>query len=204
MGSLLLLLFLLSALSGAAQSPPQPDLSQRDPARQGAATAGAAAPVLEPPADGRWGDQKDGTYVNPVLPGDFSDIDVIRVGEDFYAVSSTFQYSPGVVVLHSQDLVNWSVLGHVVDDLTLLDPQLNWDRMGRSGRGIWAGAIRFHAGRFFVYFGTPDGGIYMASARNPAGPWTPVKPVLASPGWDDPCPFWDEDGTAYLVAALLH
>lgn len=118
-------MFFLSALSGGAQSPPQPDLSHRDPARQGAATAGAAAQADEPPADGRWGDQKNGTYANPVLPGDFSDIDVIRVGEDFYAVSSTFQYSPGVVVLHSQDLVNWSVLGHVVDDLTLLDPQLN-------------------------------------------------------------------------------
>ena len=51
--------------------------------------------------DSRWGDQGDGTYANPVLPGDFSDLDAIRVGRDYYAISSTFQYSPGVVVLHS-------------------------------------------------------------------------------------------------------
>ena len=56
----------------------------------------------------KWGDQKNGTYRNPVLPGDYSDIDCIRVGPDYYAVSSTFQYSPGMVILHSKDLVNWS------------------------------------------------------------------------------------------------
>ena len=55
-----------------------------------------------------WGDQGDGTYRNPVLPGDYSDLDCIRVGSDYYAISSTFQYSPGMVILHSKDLVNWS------------------------------------------------------------------------------------------------
>jgi beta-xylosidase len=140
------------------------------------------------------------TYTNPVLPGDFSDLDAIRVGDDFYAISSTFQYSPGMVVLHSKDLVHWSYLGHVVQDITALDPELNYDRMGRAGRGIWAGSIREHAGRFFVYFGTPDQGIFMASAAHPAGPWTSPKLILADAGWDDPCPFWDEDGRAYLIA----
>lgn len=144
--------------------------------------------------------QRQGTYTNPVLPGDFSDLDAIRVGDDFYAISSTFQYSPGMVVLHSRDLVHWSYLGHVVHNLTALDPELNWNRMGRAGRGIWAGSIREHAGRFFVYFGTPDQGIFMASAAKPAGPWTAPKLILAAAGWDDPCPFWDEDGKAYLVA----
>ncbi len=140
------------------------------------------------------------TYANPVLPGDYSDLDAIRVGEDFYAISSTFQYSPGMVVLHSRDLVHWGYLGHVVRDLAALDPALNWDRMGRAGRGIWAGSIREHAGRFFVSFGTPDQGIFVASAARPAGPWSAPKLILAAPGWDDPCPFWDEDGRAYLVA----
>ena len=68
---------------------------------------------------GRWGDQGNGSFVNPVLPGDFSDLDAIRVGEGFYAISSTMQYSPGMLVLHSRDLVNWQIVGHVVPDLTL-------------------------------------------------------------------------------------
>ena len=76
-----------------------------------------------------WGDQGDGTYRNPVLPGDYSDIDCIRVGSDYYAISSTFQYSPGMVVLHSKDLVNWSIIGHAINDVTEIGPELNWDRM---------------------------------------------------------------------------
>src|SRR3954452_10611844 len=85
------------------------------------------------------GDQRNGTFVNPVLPADYSDLDAIRVGSDFYAISSTFQYSPGVVILHSKDLVNWQILGHAVDDLTQIAPEHNWDKMDRYGRGIWAG-----------------------------------------------------------------
>jgi beta-xylosidase len=139
--------------------------------------------------DSRWGDQGDGTYANPVLPGDFSDLDAIRVGRDYYAISSTFQYSPGVVVLHSKDLVNWRIAGHVVDDLTRISPELNWDKMNRNGRGIWAGSIRYHAARFWVYFGTPDEGFFMSTAAHPAGPWTPMKALGPSAGWDDPCPF---------------
>ena len=147
-----------------------------------------------------WGDQGNGTYANPVLPGDFSDLDVIRVGRSFYAISSTLQYSPGVLILHSMDLVNWKIIGHVVNDLSTLDPELNWDRMNRSGRGVWAGAVRFHHGKFWVYFGTPDQGIFMTTASNATGPWTSPQPVLRGGGWDDPCPFWDDDETGYLVA----
>ena len=76
---------------------------------------------------------------NPVLPGDYSDLDCIRVGPDYYAISSTFQFSPGVVILHSRDLVNWTIVGHAVADLTQIGPELNWDRMNRYGNGIWAG-----------------------------------------------------------------
>ncbi len=158
------------------------------------------------PADGRWGDQGDGTYANPVLPADFSDLDAIRVGNDFFAISSTFQYSPGIVVLHSRDLVNWAIVSHVVSDVTRISPEMNWDVMGRRGRGIWAGSIRFHAGRFWVFAGTPDEGFFVSTAARAAGPWTP--PVMLrsgagaalGPGWDDPCPFWDDDGRLYLVA----
>ena len=146
-----------------------------------------------------WGDQRDGTYRNPVLPSDYSDLDCIRVGADYYAISSTFQYSPGVVILHSKDLVNWSILGHVVTDLSSISPELNWDRMNRYGRGVWAGAIRYHAGKFWVYFGTPDEGYFMSSATDPAGPWEPLHPVMKGAGWDDCCPFWDDDGQGWFV-----
>ena len=152
------------------------------------------------PTRGEWGDQGNGTYANPVMPGDFSDLDAIRVGADFYAISSTFQFSPGVVVLHSFDVVNWSIAGHVVPDIAHISPEMNWDKMNRNGRGIWAGSIRFHANQYWVYFGTPDEGFFMSTAKNPAGPWTDIKRVYGAPGWDDPCPFWDDDGQGYLVA----
>ncbi|WP_211318966.1 glycoside hydrolase family 43 protein [Mucilaginibacter oryzae] len=147
----------------------------------------------------RWGDQLDGTYCNPVLPGDYADIDCIRLGNDYYAVSSTFQYSPGFIILNSKDLVNWSIKGHVVNDISVISPAMNYTRMDRYGRGIWAGAIRYHNKRFWVYFGDPDEGYFMSSAAKPEGPWTPLKHVLAETGWDDPCPFWDDNGQGYLV-----
>jgi beta-xylosidase len=149
---------------------------------------------------GKWGDQRDGTYNNPILPGDYSDLDAIRVGSDFYAISSTMQFSPGMVVLHSKDLVNWRIAGHVVDDLTQISPELNWDKMNRYGRGIWAGSIRYYKGKYRVYFGTPDEGFFMSSATNPAGPWEPLHQLWKVSGWDDCCPFMDDDGQMYFIA----
>ncbi|MEO6328284.1 MAG: family 43 glycosylhydrolase [Ginsengibacter sp.] len=73
----------------------------------------------------------NGTYINPILPADYSDIDCIRVGADYYAISSTFQYSPGMIILHSKDLVNWKIAGHAVSDLTQISPELNWDKMNK-------------------------------------------------------------------------
>ena len=151
-----------------------------------------------------WGDQGNGIYKNPVLPSDYSDLDCIRVGGDYYAISSTFQFSPGVVILHSRDLVNWTIAGHAVADLTQIGPELNWDRMNRYGKGIWAGAIRYHDGRFWIYFGAPDEGYFMTTAKDIRGPWTPLHCVQKAPGWDDCCPFWDDDGQGYLVGSSFH
>lgn len=146
-----------------------------------------------------WGDRGDGTYHNPILPGDYSDLDCIRVGDDYYAISSTFQYSPGMVILHSKDLVNWKILSHVVDDITTISPEMNWDRMNRYGRGIWAGAIRYHDNKFWVYFGDPDMGYFMSTAKKAEGPWEPLHQVMDEKGWDDCSPFWDDDGQAYFI-----
>ncbi|MGF7230426.1 glycoside hydrolase family 43 protein [Arachidicoccus sp.] len=148
----------------------------------------------------KWGDKGDGTYVNPVLPADYSDIDAIRVGDDYYAISSTMQFSPGMVVLHSKDLVNWEIIGHVVDDLSRISSNLNWDRMNCYGRGIWAGSIRYYKNKFWVYFGTPDDGFFMSCAANPAGPWGPLHQLWKVKGWDDCCSFCDDDGQLYFIA----
>jgi beta-xylosidase len=146
-----------------------------------------------------WGDAGDGTYNNLVLPGDYSDLDCIRVGSDYYAISSTFQYSPGMVILHSKDLVNWTIVGHAINDVTQISSRFNWDSMNGYARGVWAGAIRYHDGKFWVYFGTPDEGYFMTTAPDPAGPWEPLHKMLAQSGWDDCCPFWDDDGQGYFI-----
>jgi beta-xylosidase len=166
--------------------------------------AEAAASDIEPKPvalKGAWGDQGDGTFVNPIIPGDYSDIDAIRVGDDYYAISSTFQFSPGVVILHSKDLVNWTILGHAVNDITQIAPEMNWDRMARYGRGIWAGSIRHHNDRFWIYFGTPNEGFFVTTANEAAGPWSPIEQVWNVKGWDDCCPFWDDDGQGYFVCS---
>ena len=155
--------------------------------------------IIEAIKDKPWGDQGNGTFLNPVLPADYSDLDAIRVGTDYYAISSTFQFSPGVVILHSKDLVNWHILSHVTDNLLQIGPEYNWDKMDRYGKGIWAGSIRYHAGKFWVYFCTPQEGFFMSTAIDPAGPWEPLQKMWGVSGWDDCCPFWDEDGQGYMV-----
>lgn len=141
-----------------------------------------------------WGDQGNGMYVNPVIPSDYSDIDCIRVGEDYYAISSTFQFSPGMTLLHSKDLVNWEICCNIVEDLTQIGDALNWTVMDRYARGIWAGTLRHHNGRFYLYFGTPDEGFFMTSSVRPEGPWEPLTPLMREAGWDDCTVMWDEDG----------
>lgn len=141
-------------------------------------------------------DNGDGTYSNPVLFSDYSDPDVIRVGEDFYMVSSSFNCVPGLPVLHSKDLVNWSIIGHVFNNQS---PDSVYDKPGH-GNGVWAPSIRYHNNTFFVCYGDPDFGIYMAKATNPEGPWS-HKLVQKAYGWIDACPFWDDDDSAYLVHA---
>ena len=142
-------------------------------------------------------DNGDGTYRNPVIFADYSDPDVVRVGDDFYMVASSFNCSPGMPVLHSRDLVNWKIIGHVFEkqqpDSVFNTPQ--------HGKGCWAPSIRYYQGYFWVYYGDPDFGIYMTKSENPEGPWDPLYLVKKAKGWIDPCPFWDEDGKAYLVHA---
>jgi beta-xylosidase len=146
---------------------------------------------------GPWqADRGDGTYRNPVLHADYSDPDVVRVGDDFYLVASSFGNVPALPLLHSRDLVNWTLIGHAADRL----PSPDFDTP-QHGKGVWAPSLRHHDGFFWIYFGDPDRGIYMTRARDPRGPWEPLHLVKAAKGWIDPCPLWDEDGSMYLVHA---
>jgi beta-xylosidase len=143
-------------------------------------------------------DNGDGTYKNPILHADYSDPDAIRVGDDFYLTSSSFNHAPGLPILHSRDLVNWSLIGHVFKR----QPPFDVFSKPQHGGGVWAPAIRFHDGEFYIYYPDPDRGIYMVKAKHPAGPWTEPLLVKAARGWIDPCPLWDDDGNAYLVNGM--
>jgi beta-xylosidase len=153
----------------------------------------AAAASAPPP----WSpDNGDGTYKNPVLFADYSDPDVVRGDDGYYLVSSSFNCVPGIPVLFSKDLVNWTIVAHAVARL----PSPSFDTP-QLGKGIWAPSIRRHDGWYWVYYGDPDLGIFMTKARNPRGPWTPLVHVREVKGWIDPTPLWDDDGKAYLVHA---
>ena len=140
-----------------------------------------------------WGDQGDGTYRNPVLNADFSDPDVIRVGNKFYMVASDFHFM-GMQVLESDDMVNWRYISQIYRRFN----EPGWDANLHYAGGSWAPSIRYHSGLFYVYFCSPDEGLYMSTASNPAGPWAPLHLVKRVAKWEDPCPFWDEDGQAYI------
>lgn len=175
-----------------------------------AATALAlAAPALAAP-------KPAAVYRNPVLPADYSDPDVIRVSDTYYLVASSFHFSPGVPILTSKDLVHWTIAGHVLpklpfapeydlpgpvptDDAGKRTPRDQRTSGQRYAGGVWAPSIRHHEGKFYVYFATPYEGIFMSTATKVEGPWTPPVAVIAGPNFEDPCPFWDDDGQAYLV-----
>ena len=140
-----------------------------------------------------WGDQGDGTYRNPVLNADFSDPDVIRVGAKYYMVASDFHFL-GMQVLESDDMVNWRYISQIYRRFD----EPGWDENAHYAGGSWAPAIRYHNGLYYVYFCTPDEGLYMTTAKDPHGPWAPLHLVKRVVKWEDPCPFWDEDGQAYL------
>ncbi|MDN8588659.1 glycoside hydrolase 43 family protein [Paenibacillus sp. 11B] len=142
-------------------------------------------------------DLGNGRYQNPILHTDYADPDVIRVESDFYMVASSFCSSPGIPILHSKDLIHWTIINYVYDRL----PYEYYDTV-RPSEGAWAPSIRYHDGQFWVFFSMPDHGIFMSSAVDPMKKWSKLHLVKEVKGWIDPCPFWDEDGQAYLVIAF--
>jgi beta-xylosidase len=169
-------------------------------ARVRRATAAAAfvilssVPALPQPSPAQPGP----SYKNPILYADYSDPDVIRDGANYYLIASTFHFVPGIPILESPDLVHWTIVGHVVQRLTM-DPRYSMIGGDRYGLGIWAPSIRRHNGLYYVYFPTPTEGIFVSTAFRITGPWSAPTAVMNQPGLEDPCPFWDDDGKAYLI-----
>ena len=143
-------------------------------------------------------DNGDGTYKNPIIHADYSDPDAIRVGDDYYLISSSFNHAPGLPILHSKDLVNWTIIGHALQQQI---PLAHFSKV-QHGNGVWAPSIRYHNNEFYIYYPDPDFGIYVTRAKNITGPWTTPVMVYEGKGLIDPCPLWDDNGKTYLVHAL--
>ena len=136
-----------------------------------------------------------GSYRNPILHGFYPDPSVTRVGRDFYLVTSTFDWFPGIPVFRSRDLVHWTQIGNAIDRPS----QLDFKRLGLS-RGVFAPSIHEHRGTFYILNTCVDcGGNYVISARHPAGPWSDPIWLPDLKGGIDPSFFFDEDGSAWIV-----
>ena len=156
-------------------------------------------------------DLSDGTFRNPILFADYSDPDVIRVGDTYYLTASSFHYTPGLPILISKDLINWKLVNYALDRVCEArgagrpheDSEAIEKRFQKPchSEGVWAPTIRYHEGMFFIFYGMPDEGIYMVRAKDPLGKWEEPVCLLPGKGLIDSCPFWDEDGRAYIVHA---
>jgi xylan 1,4-beta-xylosidase len=190
---LAVLAVLVTATSAAAQ-PPQPGQAPQGqrgaPGGAGGGMRGNAFSAVVDPAEKT-------TYTNPVIPGFFSDPSVVRVGEDYYLVNSTFEYFPGVPVFHSKDLVNWELIGYAMH---------RPDQFKKAGSAlqpnIFATTIRHHDGVFYmITTNMGGGGNFYVTATNPAGPWS--DPVWIDAPAIDPELFFDDDGKAYVISSTF-
>ncbi len=153
-----------------------------------------------PAKTGSWGDQGDGTYINPILNGDYPDSDVEQVGDTYYMITSKQHMSPGMLILESKDMVNWTNVGHVWDSLSWA-PEYNWDRMSGYPFGVWAGDLAYHEGTWFCYQIDFKHGLYVSKAEDIRGPWSaPIQMLPPELVLDDPAVYWDEEThQAFLI-----
>ncbi|MFS1701839.1 glycoside hydrolase 43 family protein [Alteromonas sp. AMM-1] len=160
---------------------------------------GGAHPPQSPPITGapllHQSDNGDGTYRNPILHIDYSDPDVVAVNNNYYMTASSFNAVPGLPILHSTDLVNWTLINYA---LPIQVPAEHYARP-QHGNGVWAPNIRFHDNQFWIFYPDPDFGIYVVTAEDPAGKWSEPRLILPGKGLIDPTPLWDDDGQAWLL-----
>lgn len=139
-------------------------------------------------------DNGNGTYSNPLFYEEFEDPDVIRVGEDYYLAGTTMHMNPGLVVMHSKDLVNWELAGYCIDRLDL-GPAFRLEGGHIYGQGIWAPCIRHHEGTFYVFSNVNGVGTQVFRSKSPRGPWARNQ----LPGMHDLSVLFDDDGKIYAV-----
>ena len=133
-------------------------------------------------------------YKNPIIPGFNPDPSICRVGDDFYLVTSTFEFFPGVPIYHSKNLVNWELINYCLTTDTQLPLQ-----NARASDGIYAPTIRYHNGIFFMTTTNVScGGHFIVHTDNIYGKWS--EPHYVDQGGIDPSLFWDDDGTCYFVS----
>ena len=157
-----------------------------------------AAQSKQPPADYHttWtADNGNGTYSNPLFYEEFEDPDVIRVGTDYYLAGTTMHMNPGLMVLHSKDLVNWELASYCIDRLDL-KPAFHLEGGNIYGRGIWAPCIRYHDGTFYILSNVNGVGLQVFRSKSPNGPWQ--RNQIA--GKHDLSVLFDDDGKIYLVS----
>lgn len=142
------------------------------------------------------------SYTNPILHLDYSDPDVIQVGEDYWMTASSFNCFPGLPILHSRDLVHWELVGAALTDYPCDGSSDDFHTTVHHGKAVWAPAIRYHDGWFYIYVGDPDRGIFMVRTQDPTGSWEAPVWVVRQKGFIDPCPLWDDDGRAWLSHGL--
>ncbi len=155
----------------------------------GCAGGRAVVRPLDAPRTGTWGDQGDGTFRNPILSSNYPDSDIERDGDRWYMISSKGLYMKGMTILESEDLVNWQVIGGIVDSVT-------WP----TREGVWAGDLVRRDGRWLCYFIDYDCGLFMCESGDIRGPWSEPKLMLEKKGMTDPAVFWDDaGGQAWLL-----
>jgi xylan 1,4-beta-xylosidase len=156
-----------------------------------------ALPALAQAPGKTWtADNGDGTFTNPLFYDEFSDPDMIRVGQDYYLTGTTMHTMPGLPILHSRDLVNWRLLGYAFDRMDL-GPDLRLEGGKEAyGQGIWAPSFRYHNGTFYIFSNVNGHKTQVFRATNPAGPWTrtEMKRSLHDLGV-----LFDDDGKVYVV-----
>lgn len=139
---------------------------------------------------------------NPLLPGFHPDPSMCRVGDDFYLVTSTFEYFPGLPIYHSRDLSNWTLIGHAIHDRD----QVDFEGVKGSG-GMFAPTLRYHEGTFFLactlMHGLGRRGSFVITASDPAGPWSEPAWLDDAPGID-PSLFFDDNGTCWYTGCELN
>ena len=138
-------------------------------------------------------------YKNPILLCDYSDPDVVRVDDDFFLTASSFNFVPGLPILHSRDLLHWRLVNYAAKSI----PLSGYEKV-RNAKGLWAPSIRFHDGKFYIFVATPDEGIFFTSAANPFGEWSELQCVWSGRGFEDPCPLWETSANGNERLFVVH